>query len=120
MLLRFGGVVVIASLLMPGNARADCAQEISRLMSKDTEKLTTRHNRLSKQIKEKGEQTKLVAEQCRIARALMPRLEEQIAAIKQSGCAKDPQSGPMIADIIRGHEDDLQMAVRTINRPDCR
>ena len=121
MLVRLACVAVVAILaLTPRAAHADCAEEISKLMSKDTEKLTTRYNRITKQIREKGAKTQLVAEECRIARALMPRLEEQIAAIKQSGCAKDPQMGPMVADIVRGHEDDLRMAIKTINKSDCR
>ena len=44
-----------AALLMPHGARAqNCAEEISKLMSKDTEKLTTRYQRVTKQIQEKG------------------------------------------------------------------
>ena len=62
---------------------------------------------VTKQIQQKGASPKLVAEECRIARQLEPRLEDQIAALKQSGCIKDPQVGSMIADIVRGHEDDL-------------
>ena len=33
--------------------------------------------------------------------------------MKQSGCVKDPQMGNMIADIVRGHEDDLALARKT-------
>ena len=87
---------------MPHGARAqNCADEISRLMSKDTEKLTTRYQRVTKQIQERGSSPKLVQEECRIARELGPRLEDQLAAMKQSGCVKDPQMGNMIADIVR-------------------
>jgi hypothetical protein len=105
--------VLAGAMLIPGGARADCAQEIGRLMSKDTEKLTTRFQRISKQIEKKGASPKLIAEGCKIARQLQPRLEDQIAALKQSGCSKDPQVGSMIADIMRGHEDDLAAARRS-------
>jgi hypothetical protein len=111
-------VVLIAGVLVPGDARADCAQEISRLMSKDTEKLTTRFQRISKQIQQRGASPKLVAEGCKIARQLQPRLEGQIAALKESGCSKDPQVGSMIADIMRGHADDLEAARRSTTQ--CR
>ena len=51
MLVRLAcGAVFAASVLMPQNAKANCAEEISRLMSKDTEKLTTRYPRVTKQI----------------------------------------------------------------------
>lgn len=92
--------------VLPGGAHADCANTVGKLMSKDTEKLTTRYQRVAKRM-EKGRSAKLVAEGCRIARVLEPRLADQIAALKQSGCAKDPEVGTMIADIVRAHEDDL-------------
>ena len=121
MLVRLAcGAVLAVSVLMPQGARADCAEEISRLMSKDTERLTTRYQRVTRQIQEKGASPKLVAEECRIARELGPRLEDQLAAMKQSGCVKDPQMGNMIADIVRGHEDDLAMARKTTSRSECR
>jgi hypothetical protein len=122
MLVRLGCcVVVMAGMMLPHSARAqNCAEEISRLMSKDTEKLTTRYQRVTKQIQERGSNPKLVQEECRIARQLKPRLEDQLAAMKQSGCVKDPQMGNMIADIVRGHEDDLAMARKTASRSDCR
>src|ERR1700712_5762556 len=122
MLVRFGCCMALAAavLLMPHGARAqNCAEEISRLMSKDTEKLTTRFQRVTKQIQDKGASPKLVQEECRIARQLRPRLEDQLAAMKQSGCVRDPQMGNMIADIVRGHEDDLAMARKTTTRSDC-
>jgi hypothetical protein len=106
--------------LAPSAARADCAQEVSRLMSRDTEKLTTRYNRITKQIQQKGRSPKLIAEECRIARQLGPRLEDQLAALKQSGCSKDPQVGAMIADIVRGHEDDLATMQKSRARAECR
>jgi hypothetical protein len=113
-------VFLAATALMPSGARADCADEIGKLMSKDTEKLTTRYNRITRQIQERGANPKLAAEECRIARQLTPRLEDQLTALKQSGCIKDPQMGNMIADIVRGHEDDLAMAQKTTARSNCR
>jgi hypothetical protein len=88
-------------------------------MSRDTEKLTTRFQRISKQIQQKGSNPKLVKEECRIARELKPRLEHQLAALKQSGCVNDPQMRSMIADIVRGHEDDLAAASRSSARSEC-
>ncbi len=122
MLVRLAcGIALAGLVLMPNGARAqNCADEISRLMSKDTEKLTTRYQRVTRQIQEKGSSPKLVQEECRIARELGPRLEDQLAAMKQSGCVKDPQMGNMIADIVRGHEDDLAMARKTTGRTECR
>jgi hypothetical protein len=121
MLVRLGCSVALAlAILAPQAVRADCAQEISQLMSKDTEKLTTRFNRVTKQIQQKGASPKLVAEECKIARQLRPRLESQLAALKQSGCVKDPQMSGMIADIVRGHEDDLAQARKSSARSECR
>jgi hypothetical protein len=113
-------VLLAVAVLMPSGARAACADQIGRLMSRDTEKLTTRYNRISKQIQERGSNPKLVAEECRIARQLTPRLEDQLAALKQSGCIKDPEMGNMVADIVRGHEDDLAMVQKAATRSDCR
>lgn len=112
-------VILAATMLMGREAHADCADEISKVMSKDTEKLTTRYNRITRQIAERGSSPKLVAEECRIARQLTPRLQGQLAALKESGCTKDPQMGNMIADIVRGHEDDLAMALKTTARSEC-
>jgi hypothetical protein len=122
MLVRLASCVVLAgTLLMPSGVLAEgCAEQISKLMSKDTEKLTTRFNKISKQIQAKGSSPKLVAEECKIARQLGPRLEDQLTALKQSGCTKDPQMGNMVADIVRGHEDDLAMARATTSRSECR
>ncbi|MBX9842328.1 MAG: hypothetical protein K2Z80_11025 [Xanthobacteraceae bacterium] len=115
-------LIIAAAILAPHGVRAaDCAAEVSKLMSKDTEKLTTRYQRVIKQIAQsKGSTAKLVLEECRIARQLKPRLEDQLAALKQSGCMKDPQMGNMIADIVRGHEDDLAAANRSTARSECR
>jgi hypothetical protein len=123
MLVRLGCSLALAlaiAVLAPQPGRADCAQEISQLMSKDTEKLTTRFNRIAKKIQSQGASPRLLAEECRIARALKPRLESQLAALKQSGCVKDPEMGGMIADIVRGHEDDLALASRSSARSECR
>jgi hypothetical protein len=99
-------------------AATNCAGTVSQLMSRDTEKLTTRYQRLAKRM-ERERSPKLVAESCRIARALEPMLADQIAALKQSNCAKDPEVGAMVADIVRGHEDDLAL-LRRSTRSDCR
>ena len=87
MLVRLGCCLVIAAaMLAPSVAHAGCSEELSKLMSRDTENLTTRFQRISKQIENsKGSGAKLVQEQCRIARQLKPKLEDQLAAIKQSG-----------------------------------
>src|SRR5882672_11320748 len=122
MLVRLAcGVALAGLLLIPHVARAqNCADEFCKLVTEATEKLTTRYQRVTKQIQEKGSSPKLVQEECRIARELGPRLADQLAAMKQSGCVKDPQMGNMIADIVRGHEDDLAMARQTTARVECR
>jgi hypothetical protein len=121
MLVRLAcGVVLAAAFLAPGAARADCAQEVSRLMSRDTEMLSTRYQKVSRQIEQKGANPGLVAEECRIVRQLGPRLADQIAALKQSGCSRDPSIGQMIADIVRGHEDDLAAMRKSASRSECR
>jgi hypothetical protein len=118
MLVRLGCCVALAiSVLVPHAARAGCAEEVSKLMSKDTEKLTTRYNKIAKQAQASP---KMIQEECRIARQLKPKLEDQLAALKGSGCIKDPQMGSMIADIVRGHEDDLAAANKTTSRSECR
>lgn len=121
MLVRLAGFLAFAAAAAtPEPARAaDCAQEISKLMSKDTEKLNSRYNRVSRRIEQQGRSPSLVAEKCRIARQLRPRLEDQIAALKQSGCSKGPNVRTMIADIVRGHEDDLAVMRQTTARPEC-
>jgi hypothetical protein len=122
MLVRLGCcLALVAVILAPSDSRANCADEISKVMSKDTEKLTTRYQRITKQIAQsKGSNAKLLQEECRIARQLKPRLEDQLAALKQSSCLKDPQMRNMVADIVQGHEDDLAAASRTMARSDCR
>jgi len=122
MLLRLACCVAFSTgVLASGDARANCAGTVSQLMSKDTEKLTTRFQRITKQVEQsKGSSGKLIQEECRIARQLKPKLEDQLAALKQSGCLKDPQMGNMIADIVRGHEDDLAAASRSTARSECK
>jgi hypothetical protein len=111
---------MLLSILAPDGAQAaGCAEQISRLMSKDTEKLTTRYNKVVRQVQQHAS-PRLRQEECRIARQLKPRLEDQLAALKQSGCIKDPEMGNMVADIVRGHEDDLAAASRTTTRAECR
>jgi len=120
MLVRVGlGAALLLSVVVPQSARAGCAEEVSKLMSKDTERLTTRYNKIAKQAQEHAS-PKLIQEECRIARQLKPRLENQLAALKQSGCIKDPEMGDMVADIVRGHEDDLAAANQTATRSECR
>lgn len=119
MLLRLACCLAfVCAVLAAGEARANCASTVSQLMSKDTEKLSTRYQRVTKRM-ERERSAKLVAESCRIARALEPKLADQIAALKQSGCSKDPEVGTMVADIVRGHEDDLAV-IRKSTRADCR
>ena len=119
MLARLACCLALAvAIFLPGVARADCAQTISQMMSKDTEKLTTRYQRVAKRM-EKGKSASQIAEACRIARALEPMLSEQIAALKQSGCSKDPSVGAMVADIVRGHEDDLAVMRKQVGT-ECR
>jgi hypothetical protein len=114
------GIVLAFAVFVPGVAEADCANEVGRLMSRDTEKLSTRFHRVAKRIEQQGRSPSLIAEECRIARQLSPLLEDQIAALKQSGCSKDPNAKFMIADIVRGHEDDLAVMRRTAAKAECR
>ncbi len=121
MLVRLACCAALAAVALGSiPVRADCAQEVSRLMSKDTEKLATRFQRVNRRIEQQGRNASLAAEECRIARQLGPRLEDQIAALKQSGCSKDPSARSMIADIVRGHEDDLAILRRTAAKAECR
>jgi hypothetical protein len=122
MLARLGCCVALAiAVLAPHGVRAaGCAEEISKLMSKDTEKLTTRYNKVAKLAQQRGASSRTIQEECRIARQLKPKLEDQLAALKGSGCIKDPKMGSMVADIVRGHEDDLAAANKTTTRSECR
>jgi hypothetical protein len=81
MVVRLGCSLALAiAVLAPQPGRADCAQEISQLMSGTPKSWTTRFNRIAKRSSRKA-QPRLLAEECRIARALQPRLESQLAAL---------------------------------------
>ena len=121
MLLRLAFLLAIgAVMLAPDVARAGCADEVSRLMSKDTERLLSQYNRISRRIEREGSTASLRAEECRIARVLEPQLAVQIAALKQLSCRREPGAATMVADIVRGHEDDLATLRRVTTQPDCR
>jgi len=123
MLVRLGFCVAMTTVALMSNSAAaapDCSQEVSKLMSKDTEKLATRYQRIAKRMEKQGKNASLVAEGCRIARALGPQLEDQITALKQSSCAKDPNTRAMITDIVRGYEDDLATMRKATGGADCR
>jgi hypothetical protein len=123
MLVRLGLCVTVVTMALMSNsvaAAADCADEMSKLMSRDTEKLNTRYQRIAKRMEKQGKNPSLIAEGCRIARALAPQLEDQIAALKQSSCAKDPNARSMITDIVRGYEDDLATMRKATAGADCR
>jgi hypothetical protein len=121
MLVRLGCcVLVAAAMLAPTAAQANCAEEVARIMSRETEKLNTRYQRVAKRNKGQAKGPKQIAEECRVARQLQPRLERQLAALKQLGCRRDPDMSAMIADLIRGHEDDLAQARLSASRSECR
>src|SRR5262245_36537384 len=121
MLMRLvGALALCAAMCTTSAAQADCAGEISRLMSKDTEKMLSRYNRVTRRIEREGANPHLRAEECRIARQLEPQLANQVAALKQSHCRRDPSVATMLADIVRGHEDDLAVLRRVTTQPDCR
>jgi hypothetical protein len=123
MLVRLGFCAVALTMALmsnPAAAAPDCSEEVSKLMSKDTEKLATRYQRIAKRMEKQGKNPSLMAEGCRIARALGPQLEDQIAALKQSSCAKNPNTRAMITDIVRGYEDDLASMRQVTGGADCR
>jgi len=101
-------------------AHAGCAEDVSRLMSKDTERLLSQYNRITRRIEREGSSASLRAEECRIAKMLEPQLADQIAALKQLSCRREPNAATMVADIVRGHEDDLAVLRRVTAQPDCR
>ncbi len=103
-----------------GPARANCAAEISRLMSKDTEQMLSRYNQVTRRIEREGPTPNLRAEECRIAKQLEPQLAGQIAALKQSNCRRDPSVATMLADIVRGHEEDLAVVRKLTAQAECR
>ncbi len=106
--------------IAPNSARAGCADEISKLMSKDTERMLSQYNKVTRRIEREGTSQTLRAEECRIARQLEPQLASQIAALKQSNCRRDPSVATMLADIVRGHEGDLAILRKVTAQPDCR
>src|SRR4051812_41952423 len=122
MMVRFGLSVAVMTMMLMSNSIAaapDCSDEVSKLMSRDTEKLATRYQRIAKRMETQGKNASLIAEGCRIARALGPQLEDRIAALKQSTCAKDPNTRAMITDIVRGYEDDLATMRKASGGADC-
>ena len=96
------------------------AEDVSRLMSKDTERLLSQYNRITRRIEREGSSVSLRAEECRIAKMLEPQLADQIAALKQLNCRREPNAATMVADIVRGHEDELAVLRRVTAQPDCR
>lgn len=119
MLSRLAFAVTLA-VLVPDRAHAGCVDEISKLMSKDTERMLTQYSRVTRRIEREGANPSLRAEECRIAKQLEPQLASQIAALKQSRCRRDPSASNMLADIVRGHEDDLAVLRKVTAQPDCR
>ena len=103
-----------------GTAYAGCQEDVSRLMSKDTEKMLSQYNRITRRIEREGLSASLRAEECRIAKLLEPQLAEQIAALKHLSCRREPSAAIMIADILREHEVDLAALRRVILQADCR
>jgi len=121
MLARLVCVVALGVVALgPGVAFAGCAEDVSRLMSKDTERLLSKYNRITRRIEREGPTANLRAEECRIARQLEPQLASQVAAMKESRCRRDPSVANMLADIVQGHEEDLAVLRKVTTQPDCR
>jgi hypothetical protein len=121
MLMRLAAITVLGvAALAPNITHAGCADEISKLMSKDTERMLSQYNRVSRRIEREGSNPSLRAEECRIAKALEPQLASQVEALKASRCRRDPSVSNMIADIVRGHEDDLAVLRRVTSGGECR
>ena len=120
MLLRLALAVTLAVAVAPGGAHASCRDEISRLMSRDTEKMLSRYYGITRRIEREGTSPSLRAEECRIARLLEPQLVGEVEALKQSRCRRDPSASSMISDIVRGREDDLAALRKATSQPDCR
>jgi hypothetical protein len=121
MLVRFTCALALGfAILASGDARAGCADEISRLMSKDTERMLSHYNQVTRRIEREGPTPNLRAEECRIAKQLEPQLAGQIAALKQSNCRRDPSVATMLADIVRGHEEDLAVLRKVTEQAECR
>jgi hypothetical protein len=104
---RLVAALTLGLFLLPSGAQAGCQDEISRLMSKDTERMLSQYHRVTRRIANEGSTPNLRAEECRIAKQLEPQLASQVAALKQSRCRRDPSVSNYLADIVRGHEDDL-------------
>jgi hypothetical protein len=119
MLLRLAVAVALA-VLAAGTSNAGCQDDISRLMSKDTERMLSQYHRVSKRIEREGLSAGLRAEECRIARQLEPQLAGQVEALKSSRCRRDPAVSSMLDDIIRGREDDLAVLRKVTSQPQCR
>jgi hypothetical protein len=121
MLLRYICVLALGlTALTPGPARAGCADEISKLMSQDTERMLSLYIQVTRRIEREGPTPSLRAEECRIARQLEPQLAGQIAALKQSNCRRDPRVATALAEIVRGHEDDLADLRKVTALAECR
>jgi hypothetical protein len=121
MLVRLAVVLMLGiAVFAPGLARARCADEVSRLMSKDTERLLTHYNRVSRRIEKEGATPSLRAEECRVAKQLESEYDSQLAALKQLRCRREENEVTMIADFVRTREDDLAMLRRVTTQPDCR
>ena len=121
MALRLACALALALFALTSNiAQASCADEISKLMSKDTERMLSQYSRVTRRIEREGSNASLRAEECRIAKQLEPQLANQVAALKQSRCRRDPSVSHMLADIVRGHEDDLAVLRKVTGQPDCR
>jgi hypothetical protein len=116
----FGALVFGLAVSASGAAKANCAQDVSRLISKDTERLLSQYNRVTRRIQREGSSPGLRAEECRLARLLEPQLAGQIEALKQSRCRRDPNAATMVSDIVRGHESDLAAMREVTGRPECR
>jgi hypothetical protein len=108
------------AVFAPRVAHADCLQDVSRLISRDTERLLSRYHRIARRIEREGPNPKLRAEVCRLARLLEPQLAGQIEALRQSRCRRDPAAATMVSDIVRGHESDLAVMREVKARPECR
>lgn len=106
--------------LAPHAAHADCLQDVSRLISKNTERLLSQYHRITRRIAREGAGPRLRAEECRLARLLEPQLAAQIEALRQSHCRRDPGAAAMVNDILHGHESDLAIMREVKSRPECR
>src|SRR3974390_2503281 len=102
--LRLALALAFAAAILPATPRAGCQDEISRLMSRDTEKMLSRYYGIARRIEREGASPNLRAEECRIARQLESQLVGQVEALKQTRCRRDPSVSNMITDFVRAHE----------------